>query len=139
MKAAVPAAPASSGIGLANWKGVRQFVQARFGRLFSRRGCWNYLRRLGFVVKRPKKRLLKANVAKRAALVAGYGASRFEAQTTETMIIFVDEAHFRADVDVRAKWVLRGEPAFADSTSPGLGERATYYSGVAWKRVRWRP
>ena len=42
----------------------------------------------------------------------------------------MDEAHFRADVELRAKWVLRGEPAFADSTSPKFGEKATYYSGV---------
>jgi transposase len=42
----------------------------------------------------------------------------------------VDEAHFRADADLRAKWVLRGEPALVDSTSPKLGEKATYYSGI---------
>jgi transposase len=42
----------------------------------------------------------------------------------------LDEAHFRADVELRAKWVLRGQPALADSTSPRLGEKATYYSGV---------
>ena len=42
----------------------------------------------------------------------------------------MDEAHFRADVELRAKWVLRGEPALADSTSPRLGEKATYYSGI---------
>ena len=45
-------------------------------------------------------------------------------------IFFVDEAHFRADVELRAKWVLRGQPALVDSTSPKLGEKATYYSAV---------
>ena len=29
-----------------------------------------------------------------------------------------------------AKWVLRGEPALVDSTSPRFGEKATYYSAV---------
>jgi transposase len=132
LKTAVKAAPAVSGIGLANWnwKVVRQFIRDRFGRLLSRSSCWNYLHRLGFVVKRPKKRFLKADAAKQDAFVAAYAALRVEAQTTGAKIIFVDEAHFRADVELRAKWVLRGEPAFADSTSPKFGEKATYYSGV---------
>jgi len=132
LKTAVQATPAASGIGLANWnwKVVRQFVQERFGRMLSRSSCWNYLQRLGFVVKRPKKRFLKADAAKREAFVAAYAALRAEVQTTGAKIIFVDEGHFRADAELRAKWVLRGEPAFADSSSPKFGEKATYYSGV---------
>jgi hypothetical protein len=85
---------------------------------------------LGFVVKRPKKRLLKANPEKRAAFVSAYMALRAEAQASGAKIFFVDEAHFRADVELRTKWVLRGEPALVDSTSPKLGEKASYYSGV---------
>ena len=109
---------------------MRQFLQERFGRLLSRSTCWNYLRRLGFVLKRPKKRLLKANPAKRAAFVAEYAALRAEAERSGAKIFFVDEAHFRADAELRAKWVLRGEPALVDSTSPRLGEKVTYYSAV---------
>ena len=113
-----------------NWKVVRRFVEERFGRVLGRSSCWNYLRRLGFVVKRPKKRLLKANAEKRAAFVAAYVALRTEAQRTGAKIFFVDEAHFRADVDLRAKWVLSGEPALVDTSSPKYGEKATYYSAV---------
>ena len=40
-----------------------------------------------------------------------------------------DEAHFRADADLRGKWVLKGEAALVDSTS-SRGEKACYYSGV---------
>ena len=126
------AAPSAAGLDLANWnwKVVRQFVQERFGRLLSSSSCLNYLHRLGFVVKRPKKRLLKADAEKRDAFVAAYVALRAEAQASGAKIFFVDEAHFRADVELRAKWVLRGEPALVDSTSPRLGEKATYYSAV---------
>jgi transposase len=113
-----------------NWKVVRQFVQEKFDHLLSSRSCLNYLHRLGFVVKRPKKRLLKANAEKRAAFVAAYVALRTEAQAQGARIYFVDEAHFRADVELRAQWVLRGEPALVDSSSPRLGEKATYYSAV---------
>jgi len=112
------------------WKVVRQFVKERFGRWLSSRSCLNYLHRLGFVLKRPKKRLLKANAKKREAFVAAYVRLRAEAQAQGAKIFFVDEAHFRADVELRAKWVLRGEPAWVDSSSPKLGEKATYYSAV---------
>ena len=132
MKAAVLEAPGAVGIDLANWnwKVVRLFVQQHFGLELCRSSCLNYLHRLGFVVKRPKKRLLKANPEKREAFIADYAVLRGEAQKDGTKIFFVDEAHFRADAELRAKWVLRGEPALVDSTSPRLGEKATYYSGV---------
>jgi transposase len=124
--------PRAVGLELANWswRVVRQFVHERFDLKLGSRSCLNYLHRLGFVVKRPKKRLLKANAAKREAFVAAYVALRQEAQTQGAKIFFVDEAHFRADVELRVKWVLRGEPALVDSTSPRLGEKATYYSAV---------
>ena len=83
------------------WKEVRQFVSERFCVGLSRGSCLNYLHRLGFAFKRPKKRLLKA-----------------------------DEAHFRADAELRGKWVLKGEPALVDSTSPRYGEKPSYYSAV---------
>lgn len=129
---AVQAAPGAVGIELANWnwRVVRTFIQQQFDQWLCRSSCLNYLHRLGFVLKRPKKRLLKANAEKRDAFVALYAALRREALAIGARIFFVDEAHFRADVELRAKWVLRGEPAFADSTCPRLGEKVTYYSGV---------
>jgi transposase len=132
LKAAVQAAPRMVGLDLAKWtwKGVRQFVQERFDCLLSSRTCLNYLHRLGFVLKRPKKRLCKANAEKRAAFVKEYAVLRAEALLSGSKIFFVDEAHFRADVELRSQWVLRGEPALVDSSSPRLGEKATYYSAI---------
>ncbi len=126
------AAPSAAGLEWANWgwQAVRQFVHERFGVLLSSRSCLNYLHRLGFVLKRPKKRLVKADADKRQAFVASYVALCTEARVQGAKIFFVDEAHFRADVELRAKWVLRGQPALIDSTSPRLGEKATYYSAV---------
>jgi len=48
-------------------KAVRLFIQQRFGRQLCRSSCLNYLHRLGFVLKRPKKRLLKADAEKQSA------------------------------------------------------------------------
>ena len=126
------AAPVAVGIDLANWnwKVVREFVRRRFNHELVRSSCLNYLHRLGFVLKRPKKRLVKADAEKRAAFVALYVALQAEAAALGAKIFFVDEAHFRADADLRGKWVLRGEPALVDSSSPRLAEKATYYSAV---------
>ena len=109
---------------------VRRFVQERFGLSPSRSSCLNYLHRLGFVLKRPKKRFLKADEAKREAFVAVYAELLAEAQQVGAKVFFADEAHFRADADLRGKWVLKGEPALVDSTSPRWGEKASYYSAV---------
>ncbi|MHB1416799.1 MAG: IS630 family transposase [Chloroflexota bacterium] len=132
LKAAVQVPPRRAGIDLAdwNWKVVRAFVEQHFGHLLCRSSCLNYLHRLGFVVKRPKKRLVKADEEKRAAFVALYAGLLAEAEAIGAKVFFVDEAHFRADADLRGKWVLKGEPALVDSTSPERKAKATYYSGV---------
>ena len=133
--------PAGAGIEIANcyWKVVRQFVSERFGISLSRSRCLNWLHRLGFAFKRPKKRLVKADEAKREAFVVEYAALRGEAGRTRGKIFFADEAHFRADAELRGKWVLKGEPALVDSSSPRYGEKASYYSAVCLEtgKVEW--
>ena len=141
MKEAVQELPDMSGIELANWnwKVMRQFVSERCGIILSRSACLNYLHRLGFAFKRPKKRLLKADVEKREAFAVEYATLSEEAWRTGAKICFADEAHFRADAELRGKWVLRGEPALVDSTSPRYGEKASYYSAVCLEtgEVEW--
>ena len=56
---------------------------------------------MGFAFKRPKKRLVKADEKKREAFVAEYDALWGEAQRVGARIFFVDEAHFRADAELR--------------------------------------
>ncbi len=133
--------PAAAGIQLANWywRVVRQFVSERFGISLCRSSCLNWLYRLGFACKRPKKCLLKANESKRESFVAEYAALWEEAQRTEASIFFADEAHFRADAELRGKWVLKGKPALVDSNSPRYGEEASYYSAVCLEtgEVEW--
>ena len=130
LRAAVQELPVAAGIGLANWtlrqaqeKGVHQFVWERFGISLSRSSCLNYLHRLGFALKRPKKRLVKANQEKWEAFVAAYAALTEEARRSGTKIFFADAGHFRADAELRGKWMPKGEPALVDSTSPRRGEK----------------
>ena len=67
LKAAVQGPPAMVGIELANrnWRVAHRLVWERFGVRVCRRGCLNYLHRLGFAFKRPKKRLVKSTETKR--------------------------------------------------------------------------
>ena len=131
-KGTAPGSPSQGGIDLSNWnwKVVRRFVEERFGLSLCRSSCLNYLHRLGFVLKRPKKRLVKADLVRREAFVSEYAALTAAARRTGVKIFFADEPHFRADADLRGKWVLKGEPALVESTSPRRGEKASYYSAV---------
>ena len=114
-------------------------ILERFGIELSRSNFLNWLHRLGFAFKRPKKRLLKADDAKREAFVAEYAILTEVAQRTRARIFFADEAHFRADAELRGKWVLKGKPALVDSTGPRYGEKASYYSAVCLEtgEVEW--
>ena len=141
LKEAVQQLPTTWGMELANWnwKVVGQFVWERYGISISRSGCLKWLHRLGFAYKRPKKRLLKADEWKRTDFVAEYATLWEECQETGARIFFADEAHFRADAELRGKWTLKGEPALVESTSPKYGEKASYYSAVCLEtgEVAW--
>jgi hypothetical protein len=132
LKTAAQQPPAAAAVDAATWsaKAVRGFVAARFGHRLSPRSCLRYLHRLGFVCKRPKRRLLKADAAERTAFIAQYQDLLTDATARGARIFFVDEAHFRADGDLRRLWTLRGQPAVVDSTSPKYGEKASFYSAV---------
>ena len=109
---------------------ARTNVTEQFHVYLGKRSCLRYLHRLGFVRKRPKKQVTRADAEKRAAFVQDYRTLVAEAKQTGATIFFVDEAHFQADGDLRTMWVRRGTPALIDSTSPRRGEKASYYSAV---------
>jgi transposase len=113
---------------------VRQFAEKRFGHSLSPRSCLRYLHRLGFVWKRPQRRLLNADAAKRAAFVAQYRDLVADAAARGARIFFVDEAHFRDHGDLRGLWKPKGQPALVDSSSPKYGEKARYCPAVCLER-----
>ena len=89
------------------------------------------LHRLEFALKRPKKRLVKANESQQEAFVAEYAAPREEAQRTGAKVFPANEVHFRADAELRGQRVLRGEPALTDLQQPTVrGESRLLLSGV---------
>lgn len=124
--------PRDVGVPIATWtwKAVAQFLRIQFDISLSRTSCLRYLHRLGFVCKRPKKRLAKADPGTRADFVQTYAEVVDEAARTGASIFFVDEAHFRADAELTRLWTPRGEPALVSSSSPRRAEKASYYSAV---------
>ena len=87
---------------------------------------------LGFAFKRPQKRLLKADEEKREAFVAAYAALGEEAVGSGAKIFLADEAHFRADAELRGRWVLRGEPAPGELQQSAVGrESQLLFGGVS--------
>ncbi|HEV8635518.1 MAG TPA: winged helix-turn-helix domain-containing protein, partial [Chloroflexota bacterium] len=109
---------------------MREFVRRRLGVVLGRSSCRTDLHRPGLVLKRPKKRLRKANAERRAASVREDALLQAVARATGATILVVDAAHFDADADLRGEWVLTGAPALGDSTSPRWGEQASYSSAV---------
>lgn len=124
--------PRDAGIPTATWTGkaVIQFVRRQFDLVLTQTSARRYLHRLDFVRKRPKKVLVKADAAKRAAFVRTYAEVMADASERGAAIWFADEAHFRADVELAWQWTPRGEPALVPSTSPRRAEKAAYYSAV---------
>ena len=103
----------------------------------GRSSCLNYLHRLGFAFKRPKKRLLKADAEKREAFVAEYAVLVEQAQETGAKIFFADEAHFRADAELRGKWVLRGSRPWWTRPALAMGRRPATIRRCAWRQAMW--
>lgn len=132
MKTALRHPPRAVGVPIATWtwKAVAHYLREPFDIGLSRTSCLRYLHRLGLACKRPKKQFVKADPVKRAAFVRTYAELVDEAAHTSASIIFVDEAHFRADAELTRLWVPKGEPALVPSTSPRRGEKAAYYDGV---------
>ena len=140
MKRAVQGSPSQGSIDLSNWnwKVVRRFVEERFGLSLCRSSCLNYPRlhggRLcigwGLCSNGPRSGWSRRTRYGGKPLCRSYAALTAAARRTGVKIFFADEAHFRADADLRGKWVLKGEPALVDSTSPRRGEKASYYSAV---------
>ena len=71
---------------------MRRFVEDPFALALSRSSCLNCLHRLGLALKRPMKRLLKADPVRRDAFVGEYAALTIAAARTGAKIFSADEA-----------------------------------------------
>ena len=115
---------------------IHQFVRGRCDLGLCRSSCLNYLHRLRFAFKCPKKRLTKADEAKQEAFVAEYAALLDEAGRTGGKIFFADGAHFRADAELRGKWTLKGEPPWRIQPARVVARRPATIRQCAWRPAK---
>ena len=116
---------------------VCQYVSGRLGISLSRSTCLNYLHRMEFAFKRLRKRLVKADDAKRESFPAECAALWDGARRPGARVFFADGAHFRMDAELRGRWALRGLPGsvftgtgLVGLQQPRCREKADCYSAV---------
>ena len=110
--------PAMAGIELANWT-LRQAQEEGgpsvcLGAIQHQREPQRLPELSASVEVRPEasqEAAAEAAEEKREAFVVAYATLREEAVRSGAKIFFTDKAHFRADAELRGRWVLRGEPA----------------------------
>ena len=131
--------PAALGLELANWywKAVRQFVMESFGASLSRSSCLNWLHRLGFAFKRPKKRLLKADEEKRAAFVAEYAAMWEESQGQGPGYSSLTRPTSGRTRSCGGSGCSRENLPWWTPPVPATGRRPATTQRYAWRRGRW--
>lgn len=105
---------------------VRAFIERRFAVELGRSSCLNYLHRLGFVLKRPKKRLSRADEVKRQAFVAHYRAVRQEAETAGAKIFFHRLTDRTEDLKRRCRTVLQARAEALEMPTAGLLQTPTH-------------
>ena len=106
---------------------VRAWVDQAFGALVSRGALRRLLRRAGLTWKKVKKRLGKADAAKRAAHVERLLKLFEGVRDGAVTLIYLDEAHFHRDLDPGYTWGRRGLRIWRRSACPRLSERLNCY------------
>ena len=70
-------------------------------------------------------RRLKMTLAEREELRRVGRENNAKAQWAGARVFLADEAHFRAEAELRDKWVFQGKSALVSSASPKYGENAS--------------
>jgi len=131
LKEVVQRSPRRVGFPRGRWTGklVVAFIKERFGKEVAYRTAMGYLHRLGFVRKRPRKRLKKADPNKQKA----FAEELQEIERTRcrrSVTVYLDQGQIWLDVLLRLMWCLKGEPAEVDSFSPGKKKLCFYVAVV---------
>jgi transposase len=122
--------PRAVGLKTGTWTGkaVVAFVKRTFGKTIAAATARRYLRHQGFRRKRPRKRCTTA--APEAQRAFAHALQQLEHQRAPgSVTVYRDQGQIWQDALPRLGWLLRGQPAWVDSTSPG--KRATWLFYVA--------
>ena len=143
LKAAVQGLPSQAGIDSSNWnwKAVRRYVRHRFGLALSRSSCLNHPHRLGFVLKRYKKRLRKGGPSAAVSFYGGVSRADGSGATDVSQDMLRRRGPFPSRWRLEGQWVLKGEPALVDSNRTAIGrlKMGSRCNSHANDRARLRP
>lgn len=145
LEGALESTPWAVGIELANWtwKAVRVYLREHFGVRLGKNSCLRYLHRLGFVQKRPKKRLTKADAAPRNPGMSITNAARtitaevIEAYRLPTPPMWI-EHHPPETTGGRTEnfdLVLFDSYEIREARAPYMGDRAVEIGSPIWKAL----
>lgn len=128
---AVSKPPRASGIPAGRWTGrrVAAYVKRHFGKRVPPATARRYLHRVGFRLKRRRKRLHKADPDEQLAFAAHLPSLELE-RWGHRVSVWLDEGHIWQDASLRRVWCLRGQEAEVGSTSPGKTKVSFHVAGV---------
>ena len=102
-------------------------MRERFGHRVCRETIRTALHRLALTWKKAKKRLGRADPARRQAFVEQLQGLLEGAQRDRHLLVYLDEAHIHQDADLGYGWAERGKRLWIASSSPGLSARVSFY------------
>jgi transposase len=122
--------PRDSGLKVGRWtsKGVAAYIRKQFGQKVHPETARRYVHRLGFVLKRPRKKLRKAKKAAQKAFASALQTLE-ETRWGHSVTVWIDEGHIWQDALLRWMWCLKGQEAEVESTSPGK-KKLSFYVAV---------
>lgn len=123
--------PRRSGIKTGRWSGksAAAYIKKVFGKTVHPHTARRYLRRLGFVLKKPRKKFTKAREKDQRAFAMAL--ERLEQSRPEKSVtVWIDEGHIWQDALLRRMWCPKAKEACVDSLSPGKKKLSFYVAVV---------
>lgn len=117
-------------------KVVQEQLSQHFERPLSRESVRRALKASRFSYRKPRKLLSKAQPQAQLAFAHQLDELELAAARGQTCLVFIDEAHFQADISPRQAWFASDQPAFMWSSSPQLQERQSVYGAYIYNESR---
>lgn len=130
LRQALEKPPRQSGLKVGRWssKRVASYLKKTFGKTAHPDTARRYIRRLGFRLKLPRKKFVKAKEKLQKAFAQDLETLE-RSRWIHSVTAWSDEGHLYQDALLRRMWCPRGKEALVDSTSPGK-KKVSFYVAV---------
>lgn len=117
-------------------KVVQAQLSQQLQRPVSRETTRRALKHSLFPYRKPRKLLSKANPQAQLEFAHQLDALMQQAVRGKTCLVFIDEAHFQADISPKQAWFRSDQPALMWSSSPAFQERQSVYGAYVYNESR---